>query len=418
MSATDFRGLQVPAALDRLAADVHTLGGRAFLVGGGVRDHLLGKAFKDFDVEVHGVPTHELERLLNRLGRVNAVGRSFGVFKLRPRGSAPDLPEIDVSIPRRDSNSGPGHKGIAVEGDPTMSLDEAVRRRDLTINALLVDLRTRELEDRVGGVDDLRNARLRAVDASTFLDDPLRALRMVQFAARTGFRPDAPLLDLCRRAPIDELPPERIQLEWAKLLLRGRYIELGLGLARDTAILERVFPELVDAPALDAVLQSAVGVRDGLEATGPQWVLMLALWLSQSPLDAAEATLDRLCLHTVARYPARKTLLSLLERLDAPIADATDLRRLSVTGELRLALAVREALVPGSTRDAWPVAHALDILREGPPRLLMGRDLAAVGVRGGPRMGQLLAEAYEAQLQGTLSTKEAALEWAHLQLGS
>ena len=106
------------------------------MVGGSVRDHLLGRHVKDWDVEVFGLSAKDLERALRRVGRVNAVGKSFGVFKMHHEA----LGEVDVSIPRRDSNTGPGHRGIAVEGDPDMSTTEAARRRDLTINAISYDL--------------------------------------------------------------------------------------------------------------------------------------------------------------------------------------------------------------------------------------------------------------------------------------
>lgn len=415
--STDLTTLQVPPAIEALAERVAELGGTAWLVGGGVRDHLLGKDVKDFDVEVHGLPTDDLERVLRKLGRVNAVGRSFGVFKLRPKGSPPDVPEIDVSIPRRDSNAGPGHKGIAVEGDPWMPLEEAVSRRDLTINALMVDVRARSLCDLVGGLNDLRAQRLRAVDRTTFLDDPLRALRVVQFAARTGFHPDDALLDLCRQAPLAELPSERVQLEWAKLLLKGTHLTLGLRIARDTDVLTRVFPERVDDPDLDGALQRAVPHRDALEADGPRWALLLAVWLARTSLDDAERTLERLCLHTVARYPARKQALALLAHLeDAAITDA-DLRHLSVHAELRLALLTRQILQP-ELDFAWALERARDlgIDREKPAPLLKGRDLAPLGMRGGPAMGALLKAAYTAQLDGLLTDREQALAWARERL--
>jgi tRNA nucleotidyltransferase (CCA-adding enzyme) len=384
-----------------------------------VRDHLLGLAVKDFDVEVHGVPSRHLERLLTRLGKVNAVGRSFGVFKLRPQGSSIDEPEIDVSIPRRDSNSGPGHKGIQVQGDPHMSMDEAVSRRDLTINALMVDVRTRTLDDRVGGVADLQAQRLRAVDRSTFLEDPLRALRVIQFAARTGFTADPDLVELCTRAPLNELPPERVQMEWAKLFLKGRHFELAFDIARRGHILSRVFPERVDDPALDIALQTAVGLRHGLGSPGAAWTLMTSLWLAHSPLDALEPTLDRLCLHTIQRYPVRKQVVANVTHLTDPTDSDAALRHLSVHVELEVALALRASLDPnGSWAERQARARELGIAHEKPAPLLRGRDLATLGMRGGPAMGQLVADVYTAQLDGTVTTHATALAWARERLGS
>ena len=344
---------------------------------------------------------------------MNAVGRSFGVFKLRPRGHAKHLPEIDVSIPRRDSNTGPGHKGIVVQGDPYMPIEEAVTRRDLTINALMVDVLTRELCDIVGGLTDLRDGTLRAVDARTFLDDPLRALRVVQFAARTGFTPNPPLLDLCRQAPLHELPAERVQIEWGKLLLKGRDVAAGLQIARTVDLGARIFPEQVDDEGLDDVLQRAVAHRDGLDGPGPRWVLMVVLWLARTPLAAAERTLNRLNLHTVARYPVRKQILGLLHTAERPAVTDADLRHLSTEVEVRLALLFRAALDPEiDLPAALDRATSLGVLLAKPAPLLRGRDLAALGVRGGPAMGALLERAYRAQLDGELQSLTDALAWA------
>jgi tRNA nucleotidyltransferase (CCA-adding enzyme) len=417
VSDPSFDDLPLPPAIEALARSVADAGGRAWLVGGGVRDHLLGQTVKDFDVEVHGVESLDLERLLTRLGKVNAVGRSFGVFKLRPRGAPRDAPEIDVSIPRRDSNAGPGHKGIAVQGDPTMTLDEAVARRDLTINALLVDVLTRRLEDRVGGLDDLRAQRLRAVDADTFLEDPLRALRVVQFAARTGFLADDTLIGLCRRAPLDELPPERVQMELAKLFLKGRHLETALALARRAAVLTRVFPERVDDPGLDAALQGALGHRDALETAGARWALLLAVFLAASPQEAVEPTLDRMAMFTIGRYPVRRQVVALCATRDHATSTDADLRHLSTHTEVRLALRLRASLDPmGDWSARLTRAHALGVATDKPAPLLRGRDLAALGMRGGRRMGTLLTEAYTRQLDGDLTTPAEALAWARTQL--
>lgn len=395
--------LAIPAPIEALADQVHDAGGTAWLVGGCVRDHLMGLPVKDWDVEVHGLEVERLEKLLRRLGKVDAVGRSFGVLKLRPKGWRE--PEIDVSLPRRDSNNGPGHRGIAVEGDPFMPLDEAVRRRDLTINALLVDIRTRRLEDRVGGLDDLRAGRLRAVDVDAFLEDPLRALRVVQFAARTGFAADETLIELCRQAPLHELPAERVQGEWQKLLLKGEHLVHAFALARRAALLERVFPE--HDPVDVTPLQQAVPLRAPLD-DGRAWSLMLALWLRAD--TEVEATLDRLWLHKVGGYNVRKKVLALVAHQDDPFGDDPALRHLSVATELDLALRMREAL----GRDTAPArarAGQLGILHEPPPPFLQGRDLITLGVPRGPSMGVWVRRAYQAQLDGAFTTREGADAW-------
>lgn len=395
----------VPASIRDLASAIAQRSGRVYLVGGGVRDHLMGLAVKDWDLEVFGLDGDALASLLRRLGSVNAVGRSFGVYKWRPRAGS-DV-EIDVSVPRRDSKVGPGHRGIAVEGDPFMDPVEAARRRDLTINAMMWDLVDDRLDDPWNGLADLAAQRLRAVDRTTFLEDPLRALRVVQFAARLGFTPDDELVALCREAALDELPPERVQGEWGKLLLKGRQLGLGYDIARRTAILDRVFPE-VAAIAPGAQLDRLLPVRDGFEPEGRQWALMLAGWLVGATPDAATATLDRLSLHTFKNYPVRDRVLAALATCEAPIATDADLRHLATRTEVRLTLTVRAARTGADLGPALARAGALGVSETAPAPLLLGRHLKALGVLPGPRMGTLLKQVYELQLDGTVTTVDEA----------
>ena len=196
---------------------------------------------KDIDMEVFGIPGDQLPGLLAAFGRVEAVGQSFPVYKV----VGADGVAIDVALPRRESKRGRGHKGFEVRGDPFMSLEEAARRRDFTINAISWDPLTREYMDPVRGRDDLERRLLRAVDPLTFGDDSLRALRAVQFAARFDFRLDDGTAALCRSIRLDDLPPERIWGEVEKLLLQAARPSIGFRLARDLGILEQVLPEMV-----------------------------------------------------------------------------------------------------------------------------------------------------------------------------
>lgn len=219
----------------------------AYLVGGFVRDEMLGIASKDADIEVFGMTSEALEKNLQTLfdGNVAAVGRSFGVFKIL-LGNGLD---VDVAIPRRESKSGKGHKDFVVEGDPNMSLEEAARRRDFTINAMYRDLSTGQLIDPCGGADDLKNKILRAVDAKTFVEDPLRVYRGVQFAARFGLTVEAETLELMRKmvheGELDHLPPERVTVEIRKLLLQADRPSVGFALMRELGIIEKYYPELL-----------------------------------------------------------------------------------------------------------------------------------------------------------------------------
>ncbi|MEM6928031.1 MAG: hypothetical protein AAF602_13955 [Myxococcota bacterium] len=407
--------LPIPDSLHRLSAAVRDEGGRAYVVGGGVRDHLLGQPIKDWDVEVFGVPVDVLLRRLERLGRVDAVGKAFGVLKWRPRHER-SLPEIDVSIPRRDSKTGPGHRGISVEGDPEMTLEEAVRRRDLTINALMYDIDEGRIVDPAGGLDDLDAERLRAVDRTTFLEDPLRALRVVQFASRLGFTVDDELLGLCRVAALDELPAERVAGEWGKLLLKGRP-STGFAVARTANVLPRVFPEVTDHDADRTLDALAAHSRAEAPDEGSAWALMLAGWLAGCAPATVLATLDRLWIHTLGGVPVRDRVLGVLEALDAPVATDAELRWASTRAHLWTLLHVQQACTGEDRRSALARGETMGILSRKPRPLLQGRDLQSLGMKPGPAMGDLLRDVYAMQLDGTLTTAEEARAEAARRLG-
>ena len=228
--------LEFEPPLGEIAAAVRDAGGRAVVVGGWVRDHLLGIRSKDVDVEVFGLDAARLESLLAGFGKVHAVGRAFGVFRVG------DV-DVDFSLPRRDSKRGPGHRGFDVAPDPSLDFAEAARRRDLTVNSIGIDPLTAEVLDPHGGRGDLERRVLRATDPARFPEDPLRGLRVAQLAARLEMVPDGELIALCRRLDLAELSGERVFEEFRKLLLRAAKPSLGFRVLEDADLL-RFFPEL------------------------------------------------------------------------------------------------------------------------------------------------------------------------------
>lgn len=218
---------------------------RALLVGGLVRDALLGLETLDVDVEVFGLPAPALEHLLEELfpGRVNTIGRSFGIFRIHV--AAGD--DLDVSLPRTESKNAPGHRGFEVRGDPFLPFAEAARRRDFTVNALGYDPSTGSILDAHGGLDDLERRRLRAVDPRTFPDDPLRVWRAFQLAARLEMVVDpetkALMQAMVRGGELADLSRERVTDELRKLLSAARPSP-GLALAREVGAIATSFPEL------------------------------------------------------------------------------------------------------------------------------------------------------------------------------
>ena len=221
----------------RVAVTVRQAGGRVLVVGGFVRDGMLGRSTREPDLEVFDLPLRKLERALRPLGKVRRIGRAFPV--LRVGGLS-----LEVALPRRESKTGPGHLGFEVVADPDMSFEEAARRRDLTLNAMGLDPLTGELFDPYGGARDLAAGVMRATDAGKFPEDPLRGLRVAAFASRFGFTTDRELHRLCSELDLSELSPERILDELAKLL-DGAEPSRGLRFLATTGLL-RFLPE-VDA---------------------------------------------------------------------------------------------------------------------------------------------------------------------------
>jgi tRNA nucleotidyltransferase (CCA-adding enzyme) len=409
-----------------LAEGCRARGGRALLVGGAVRDMLLhrygvleggasgpGPAVLDLDVEVHGLPARALEAVLRRLGPVNLVGRAFSVWRTRIDGA-----DVDVSLPRRDSRVGAGHRGIRAVGDPWLGIEEAARRRDLTVNAIAYDPLRDQIEDPFDGARDLRERRLRAVDPQTFGEDPLRALRVPQLAARLRFEVAPSLLALCATMPVRELPPERVHGELRKLLMMPLEPSWGLRVGQEAGLWERVHPALrfEDPEGTYAALDRAAAIRDArLQGQpGRAEASMLCSLLATVPRASLEPLLDRLDVHRVQGFPLRQAVLATLARapsLAAPMGDGA-LRRCAreaqQLGGLRLWLAVAEAL----GNDCAGLARRAELLGVGlaaPEPLVKGRDLTALGVAPGPELGRLLERLYQRQLDEGIEDQRVLL---------
>src|SRR5438270_3752815 len=233
----------IPEKVLELAEAIRDEGGRALLVGGCVRDELMGRQPKDWDLEVYGIDPARLRELLDQIGPVNVVGEAFTVYKLGPH--------LDVSLPRRERKTGRGHRSFFIEGDPSMSIEEATQRRDFTINAILQDPLTLQIVDPFRGREDLDRRVLRAVSPNSFPEDSLRVLRAAQFAARFEFEIDSETAELCRQIDLSDLPAERIWGEIEKLLMRAQHPSIGLKWLRDLRAIDQLFPELkalIDVP--------------------------------------------------------------------------------------------------------------------------------------------------------------------------
>lgn len=228
-----------------IVAAINKQKGRALLVGGAVRDMVMGCTVNDVDIEVYGLAEQELESILRQFGPVSLVGKAFGVLRLHGL-------DVDWSLPRADS---PGRKPTVVI-DPFMSVDAAARRRDLTMNAMALDLVTDELIDPCNGMSDIKNKILRTPDARFFIQDPLRFYRVMQFIARFEMFPDDELNVLCAKMDIADVSRERIEGEFQKLFLSAQRPSLGIRWLHSIGRLHDVLPELA----------ATVGIEQN-----PQW---------------------------------------------------------------------------------------------------------------------------------------------------
>ena len=450
----------IPEKILKLARAVRDSGGRALMVGGCVRDRLMGRGAKDWDVEVYGVAPVVLRGLLDRLGRVNVVGEAFTVYKLGK--------DLDVSLPRRERKAGRGHRAFFIQGDPHMSIEEAARRRDFTVNAVLEDPLTGELLDPFGGRADLERSLLRAVSPETFVEDSLRVLRAAQFAARFEFSIEEKTVELCRAIDLTDLPAERIRGELEKILLAARRPSNGFQWLDRLGAIDQLFPEL---KALKGVPQEnewhpegAVDVHTWLTCDRAremvedldyprQLTLMLAALChdfgkpattefiegrtrSRGHDEAGVAPtlsfLDRLKVFTLDGYDVRSQVVALVRdhlkpgefyRRRAEVSDGA-FRRLARRCELELLYRVAKADSLGrnapwvprerwftSEVQEWFIARARELFveRRPPAPILMGRHLLEMGLKPSPLVGEITRAVYEMQLDNRVRTLEEAL---------
>ena len=202
-----------------LASKVKEKGGRAFYVGGYVRDLLLNIPNKDIDIEVHGIAEKDLVAILNEIGEVDYYGRSFGIYALRHE-------DIEVALPRSEKVLGTGHRDFEISVDPDMGYKNAALRRDFTINALMMDVLSHEILDYFNGTYDLNKGIIRHVNDVSFAEDPLRVYRAAQFASRFGFKIDERTVELCKGIDTFVLSRERIEEELKKALLKAERAEI------------------------------------------------------------------------------------------------------------------------------------------------------------------------------------------------
>jgi tRNA nucleotidyltransferase (CCA-adding enzyme) len=449
----------VPPDLARILNETPALH-TAYLVGGCVRDWLLGHVIKDYDIEVFGLSYEQLVTALQRWGKTDLVGRSFGVVKL----AVPGRNTVDFTIARRDSKVAPGHKGFEISFDPAIGPREAAARRDFTINALMYDPRRKELLDFFDGEKDLREGVLRYTSPA-FREDPLRVLRGMQFAGRFNLRADSSTIGLCRSmaGSFSELAVERVREEWLKWAAKSTVPSAGLQFLVATNWIEH-FPEIAGMrgtpqepawhPEGDVFVHTChccdalVKLPEWQEADEETRVVLSFAILTHDfgkTVTTRESVEDGQTRIVSPGHEEASTTLAetFLGRFRAPLAiverviplvrnhmahmqEVTDrtIRRLSS----RLEPESIDHLCTVMTADAFgrpprpPVvprvvslllakAAELRVRERAPEAILLGRHLLRLGMVAGPEVGLVLRRAYDAQLEGSFADLDGALQW-------
>lgn len=446
------------------------------LVGGCVRDELMGIAPKDWDVEVYGIEPERLSGLLEAFAAtvgeegvpVNAVGEVFAVYKLGR--------DLDVSLPRRERKSGPGHRGFAVEGDPKMSFEEACSRRDFTVNAILKDPLTGEIVDTFDGRGDIGRKTLRHVSDKTFPEDSLRVLRAAKFAARLEFGIAPETAELCRSIDVTDLPRERVWGEVEKILLKAQRPSIGLKWLYELGVVDQLFPELkalvgvpqepdwhpegdVDVHTL-MVVDEARKLIDDLPCERQAAVMLGALCHDlgkpattekidgrirslghdEAGIGPTLSLLDTLGIYTLNGYDVREQVVELVryhlkpgefyksEQKGNKVGDGA-FRRLARKVEPDLLYRVAKAdslgrypegdrskMIFGSEAQEWFIERVreLAVEKKAPEPILMGRHLIEMGLKPGPEFKRILDAVYELQMDGIVASLGDAREKAKL----
>ena len=455
--------MTLPPPLLAAFSALRSAGGQPRLVGGCVRDWLLGLEPKDFDIEVFHLNYETMGRALATFGPTDLVGRSFGVLKVRLEGR-----EYDFSLPRRESKIGAGHRGFVVTPDSTLTEIEAAARRDFTINAIAYDPFDNRLLDFHRGAEDLKNKILRHTSAA-FTEDPLRVLRGFQLAARFELTLAPETAALCGSIAdsYTELPVERVWGEWDKWATKAKKPSFGIAVLKQTGWLKH-FPEIADLdgvpqepewhPEGDVLthtnhcLDALAGLdswRDGDAQT--RRILSFSVLGHDFGKPSTTKQLERRgqlrwtsMEHEAAGGPITETFL---QRIGAPLELITFVRPLVVnhlmhhhgqsefrdTTVRRLAKKIapatinqliavmladhfgRPPLIPRETvariEHLRTGAQRLELEHAAPKPIVLGRHLITLGYQPGPQFKRTLDAAFESQLDGAFNDEAGGIEW-------
>ena len=377
-----------------LANAIHQAGGTLWIVGGSVRDSYLGLIPQDWDLEVYGLDPHSLKLILNKLGRAKWVGKSFSVFKTNIEGMT-----LDVAIPMTNGKT-----------TPNISITDAAKRRDLTINAIAYDPIKKHHVDPFGGRKDIEAQRLRYVDRSTFGRDPLRILRVARFTSQFEFKPSKDLYNLCAQLSLDGVASERIEQELRSIWLKSRKPSAGLRFLDAVKAMEKRFPQWVYLSnercfkRVDRAVKAKVGLA-GIDAA-----MMWTSAMADMSLSEGEMLLNALNIKRFDGIDMHSLILNGMKNWGILLSAKTnaDLFRLSDQIELEYLIRVSENIGGENLCLLRDKIIKLGISKKAPPRLLRGQDLFDIGYRG-PEIGKAMSMIRDLQLDGHIRSKEEAL---------
>lgn len=474
---------QLVSLIEPILQELTNNGQTPIIVGGAVRDAILGKKPKDIDIEVYNISMENLQAILNKYGKVDEVGKAFGILKFIPyKEGTTDLVELeepfDFSIPRRENKTGVGYKGFTTEFDTSITIKEAASRRDFTWNAIGYNPITKTLYDYYGGVKDLQNRIIRAT-SDKFAEDPLRILRAMQFQSRTGHNLNVDTIEMMRdmvnKGMLNELPKERITEEWVKWASKGNNPALLFDFLRATGIGSKYFPTLLKLldteqdyeyhPEGDVeehtkqVMNKAIEIvnRENLNSDD-RTVLLFATLLhdigkpdttkreyvekkgrevitskGHETLSASMAkelltfigikqSLQDRIIPIVREHLAHATISSLENSKQKKSAFLKLIKRLD-TGNVRDLLLLMEADMLGRNNSNSPTPLSIiefkeliestknEVSERGVTPIITGKDLVNIGYKQGKELGQIVKDAFDAQLNQDFTNRVEAIQW-------
>jgi len=379
----------LPTILKIISKELYRIGATAIIVGGAVRDYYLNLSIKDYDLEIYGLDTLEqLECILLKYGSVNIVGKSFGVLKFKYDGD-----EYDFSFPRKESKTGVGHRGFKITIDNNLSFQEASRRRDFTINAMGFEIEKDIFLDPYNGLLDIKNKKIKHIDDLTFIEDPLRVYRAIQFCARFEFILDEKSFILCQNMVknniLKTISKERIFEELSKLLLKAEQPSIGFYLMKSLGMLE-IFPEL-----------ETINFRDldykNLDIKGMYVLLLRKLKREKILSFLYKITDSNKFIEDISLFIEYYQMGSLFFKNCATDAD---IKRLAT--KINISDLTTIAKYDDKVANSWLLqkAQELEVDKKPLKPTVTGKDLINIGLKPSPQFKKILEEIYDLELEG------------------